>query len=155
MNRPALATALLLGVALGTAACGGQATSGSAATASSSPAGTQSYSSMLDLYSAVLSSGTTCSDVTIQPATTAKAQATCDLGGGKTLVLQTWRDSASRDAGVKAEEASFAAKNTPYSALAGVGSTGLWSVTAGGDSNVATAISHKLGGTVTSSASTH
>jgi hypothetical protein len=106
---------------------------------------------MLDLYSAVLASGTTCSDVTIQPATTAKAQATCDLGGGRTLVLQTWRDGASRDAGVKAAAASLAAKNTPYSVLEGVGSTGLWSVTAGGDANVATAISHRLGGTVTSS----
>jgi hypothetical protein len=106
---------------------------------------------MLDLYSAVLSSGTACSEVTIQPATTAKAQATCDLGGGKTLVLQTWRDSADRDAGVTAAAASLAAKNTPYSVLEGVGSTGLWSLTAGGDSTVATAVSHRLGGTVTSS----
>lgn len=153
MNRPALATAVLLSAALATAGCsgGGQAPSGSAASASSAPAGTQPYASMLDLYSAVLSSGTTCSDVTIEPTTTAKAEASCDLGGGKTLVLQTWRDGASRDAGVKTAVTALAAKNTPYSVLEGVGATGLWSITASGDSNVATQISHKLGGKVTSS----
>jgi hypothetical protein len=151
MNRPALATAVLLSAALATAGCsgGGQASSSSAASAS--PAGTQSYASMLDLYSAVLSSGTTCSDVTIQPATTAKAQATCDLGGGKSLLLQTWRTSTDRDNGVQAVESSLAEGNTPHCVLAGTGEKGLWSVAARGDSTVCTAISHKLGGHATSS----
>jgi hypothetical protein len=150
MNRPALASAVLLGAALVTAGCGGgQASSPSAAP--SSPAGTQSYSTMLDLYSAVLGTGTTCSDVSIEPATAAKAQASCDLGGGKSLLLQTWRNGAARDSGVHAVESTLAERHAPYCVLAGIGDTGLWSVAARGDAAVCTDISHKLGGTVTSS----
>jgi hypothetical protein len=159
MNRPALATAVLLGAALVTAGCGStQASSTSAATATSSSAasapsaaGTQSYASMLDLYSAVLGTGTTCSDVTIQPSTSAKAQAGCDLGSGRSLVLQTWRDSASRDAGVQVTATTLAAHHGPYCVLDGVGDKGLWSVGASGDSKVCTVISHRLGGRVTTS----
>ena len=158
MKRPALATAVLLSAALATAGCsGGPASSATASagtsswSASSSAAGTQSYGSLLDLYSAVLGSGTTCSQVTIQPATTAKAQATCDLGSGRSLLLQTWRNSAGRDTGVQADEAALAEQDGAYCVLDGAGATGLWSVAARGDSAVCNRIAHALGGRVSSS----
>lgn len=153
MNRPVLATAVLLSAALATAGCGGgQAASGSAASSSSAPAGTQAYPSMLDLYSAVIGTGTTCSDVAIQPATTAKSQAGCDLGGGRSLVLQTWRDSASRTRGAQSTATTLAARTVPYCVLQGRGDTGLWSVSATGDATVCSDIARRLGGTVTRSA---
>ena len=110
---------------------------------------------MLDLYSAVLGTGTSCSDVTIQPTTTARSEASCDLGSGHHLVLQTWRTGASRDAGVSAAEKALAGQHVPYCVLEGVGATGLWSVQASGDSGVCADIAHRLGGHVTSSAATH
>lgn len=155
MNRPALATAVILGAALATAGCSsGPASSASApapSTSASSQSGAQSYGSMLDLYSAVLGTGTACSDVASDASTTAKSEATCTLGSGGSLVLQTWRDSASRDAGVAAEGTALAAQNVPYCVLEGVGGTGLWSVSARGDAAVCADIAHKLGGTVAKS----
>jgi hypothetical protein len=159
MKRPALATAVLLGAALATAACSGsnsgndQASSASAA--ASSQAGTQSYASMLDLYTAVLGSGTHCSNVTIQPTTTAKAQASCDLGTGRSLLLQTWQNAASRDTGVQTVQTALAARKAPYCVVAGTGTTGLWSVAGRGDSGVCATVAHRLGGKIASSAATH
>lgn len=157
MNRPALATAVLLSAALATAGCGGGSASSSSAVAtpaasSSASTGTQSYASMLDLYSAVIGTGTTCSDVAIQPATTATSQSSCDLGGGRSLVLQTWRDSASRTRGVQTAVTTLGAGTAPSCVLQGVGDKGLWSVSATGDATVCDTLAHGLGGTVTKSA---
>src|SRR5690242_8469384 len=100
VNRPALASAVLLSAALVTAGCGAGTSASSAS--SSSPHGTPSYGSTLDLAAAVNGGSTQCSGLAMAPTTVAKAEATCDLDGGKQLVLQLWRDGASRDAGVSA-----------------------------------------------------
>lgn len=153
MKRPALATALLISAALATAGCsGGQAASGSGAPAASSAAGAQSYASMVDLYTAVLGTGTTCAGLTMEPSTTARSEAGCDLAGGGRLVLQSWRDGADRDAGVSAAKTALAARQAPYCVLEGVGTTGLWSVEASGNAKVCSDIAHRLGGRLTTSA---
>lgn len=161
MNRPVLATAVLLSAALATAGCGGgssstaassSASTSGAAGASSPGNGTQSYASMLDLGSAVVGGTTHCSNLTIQPTTVAKAQATCDLAGGKHLVLQLWRDAASRDAGVAAVTADRAGRHLGYCVVAGTGQKALWSVDASDDQTVCADIAGRLGGHVTKAA---
>lgn len=154
VNRPALASVVLLSAALVTAGCGGGSSSSAGSTASSSSAadGTQSYASMLDLAAAVNGGSTQCSGTAMVPTTVAKSQATCDVDGGKQLVLQLWRDAASRDAGVTALTASRAAQG--YCVVSGKGDQGLWSVDASTDAAACSDIATRLGGQVKKAAPT-
>lgn len=151
MNRPVLASAVLLSAALITAGCGG-ATSAGSASSSSAPHGTQSYASMIDLAAAVDGGATQCSDATMVPTTAAKAQATCDLESGQQLVLQLWRDAAGRDAGVTALTESRAAQG--YCVVSGIGDRALWSVDASADPAACSDIAARLGGRVHKAAPT-
>lgn len=156
MNRPVLATAVLLSAALATAGCGGgtSSTASSSSGAGSSADGTQAYSSILDLDAAVVGGTTHCSGLAMQPTTVAKAQATCDLAGGKQLVLQLWRDAASRDAGVAAVTADHTSRHLASCVVAGTGAKALWSVDASADQTVCTDIAARLGGRVHKAAAT-
>lgn len=141
MNRPVLATAVLLSAALATAGCAdGAAVSGAA--------GAQSYATMVDFYSAVASGNTHCSDATMQPTTVARARISCDLGGGEQLVLQLWRDSASRDQGIDQLTTTRAQAHVAYCVIKGIGDTALWSVDASDNAGVCADISRRLGGQV-------
>jgi hypothetical protein len=146
MNRTTLASAVLLAAALATAGCGAGSSAASSAAASSTQAadGTQSYTSILDLGTAV-EAATKCSGLAIQPTTLAKAQATCDLPSGSKLVLQVWRDAAGRDGGVKQQAA---AATNGYCFVEGRGDKALWSVDASADASACTAVAKKTGGQV-------
>jgi hypothetical protein len=151
MNRPALATAVILTAALATAGCGnGQASAGSTGStgsAGSSRPGTQAYGSLVDLYSTALG-GTQCSHMAPSPTTLAKTQAVCDLGSGQQLVLQLWRDSAGRDNGIAQLTADMAHRHLAYCFVTGVGDKALWSVDASENTDICTEVSHRLGGEV-------
>jgi hypothetical protein len=107
---------------------------------------------MIDLAAAVNGGATQCSDTTMVPSTTAKAQATCDLKGGQQLVLQLWRDAAARDAGVTALTSSRATQG--YCVVSGTGDRALWSVDASADPAACTDIATRLGGSVHKAAPT-
>lgn len=149
MNRTTLASAVLLAAALASAGCSTGNSSSSSAAASSTQAadGTQSYTSILDLGTAV-EAASKCSGLAIQPTTLAKAQTTCDLPSGSKLVLQVWRDAAGRDSGVKQQSA---AATNGYCFVVGRGSKALWSVDASADASACTAIATKTGGQVVKS----
>ena len=145
MNRTTLASAVLLAAALATAGCSAGTSSSSASSSSSAAAdGTQSYSSILDLGTAV-EAATKCSGLATQPTTLAKSQVTCDLANGSKVVLQLWRNAAGRDSGVKQQTA---AATNGYCVVEGRGDKALWSVDASADASACTAIAKKTGGQV-------
>jgi hypothetical protein len=154
VKRSTPAAVVLLSAALATAGCGGG--SPSSATAASSPArGTQSYATVIDLDAAVDGGRTQCTGLTMQPTTTAKAQAACTVGSGRQLVLQLWRDGASRDAGVTALTTGRTQQGLGYCVVSGAGPSALWSVDASADPASCTDVAGRLGGRVRQAAAAH